>query len=227
MAGLGDVLIVGLGAARAPAIERRLAADGYNPVALREAGEDGCGPGFRGAGDGDIATLLEDRAPGFRPDAVVFVSDPPAAAAPGDTPVSQLIDALDGALVTAGLVAKALFTRDAPKPPARAVLVLDWAVTSTPRRTAASAVSGGLLGLARSWSLEFAPLGITANAIVAGPDAGADPVLDPADEAWLVRRPTPDDVAHAVSFFVDRRSSAITGQVLMVCGGRTAGRLTI
>jgi NAD(P)-dependent dehydrogenase (short-subunit alcohol dehydrogenase family) len=107
------------------------------------------------------------------------------------------------------------------------VLLLDWAVTAAPGRTAASAVSGGLLGLARSWSLEFAPLGVAANAVVAGPDAGADPVFDPTEESWLIRRPTPEDVAHAVSFFLDPRSMAITGQVLMVCGGRTAGRLTI
>ncbi|ROQ01953.1 NAD(P)-dependent dehydrogenase (short-subunit alcohol dehydrogenase family) [Stella humosa] len=210
-----DALIVGLGRATSPAVEQRLAADGYRVTVLSEDH------------DGDILAALEAAADEARPAVVVFLCALPDPAGPADLAVATMIDALDRALVTAGLVAKALFTKSPPPRPSRVVMVLDWAVTSTPSRTAASAVSGGLLGLARSWSLEFAPLGVTANAVVAGPDAGDDPVHEPGDESWLVRRPTPGDVAHAVSFFADPRSAAITGQVLMVCGGRTAGRLTI
>jgi NAD(P)-dependent dehydrogenase (short-subunit alcohol dehydrogenase family) len=33
-----------------------------------------------------------------------------------------------------------------------------------------------------------------------------------------------DDIANAVSFFADRRSSYVTGQVLYVCGGTTLTR---
>ena len=211
----GEALVVCLGHACPQAVEDRLAADGYRVTVLR------------GDGAGDVAALPEGGLADRRPAAVVFLAGLPAPAGPVELAVASLIDALDQTLVTAGILARDLFTRAPPPSPSRIVMVLDWAVTSTPGRTAASAVSGGLLGLARSWSLEFAPLGVTANAVVAGPDAGADPVLDPGEEAWLVRRPTPEDVAHAVSFFADPRSSAITGQVLMVCGGRTAGRLTI
>ncbi|MCC7276513.1 MAG: SDR family oxidoreductase [Alphaproteobacteria bacterium] len=219
MAGSGDALLVGLGRAALPAVAQRLAADGYRVLALREADE------APGAFD-DIAALLHARAPGFRPDAVVIAAAAPAPAPGGvdAVAVAALMDALDGTLATAGLVAKSLFAA-APPHPARAVVMLDWAVTSTPGRTAASAVMGGLLGLARSWALEFAPRGVTTNAVVVGPDV--DGARDPAEEAWLVRRPTADDAAHAVAFFLDPRSSAITGQVLLVCGGRTAGRLTI
>ncbi|BBK42090.1 hypothetical protein STVA_21100 [Allostella vacuolata] len=212
---VGEALVVCLGPVAPQAVEDRLAADGYRVTVLRLDG------------GGAVAALPEGGFADLRPGAVVFLAGLPAPAGPAALAVASLIDALDQTLVTAGILARDLFTRAPPPGPSRIVMVLDWAVTSTPGRTAASAVSGGLLGLARSWSLEFAPLGVTANAVVAGPDAGADPVLDPAEEAWLVRRPTPEDVAHAVSFFADPRSSAITGQVLMVCGGRTAGRLTI
>ena len=33
----------------------------------------------------------------------------------------------------------------------------------------------------------------------------------------------PEDVAQAVSFLLDARSGFVTGQVLYVCGGMTAG----
>jgi 3-oxoacyl-[acyl-carrier protein] reductase len=34
---------------------------------------------------------------------------------------------------------------------------------------------------------------------------------------------TPEDIAHAVSYFLDARSGFVTGQVLYVCGGMTVG----
>ena len=34
---------------------------------------------------------------------------------------------------------------------------------------------------------------------------------------------TPDDIANAASFLLDRRSGFVTGQVLYVCGGMTVG----
>ena len=34
---------------------------------------------------------------------------------------------------------------------------------------------------------------------------------------------TPEDMAHAIAFFLDRRSAFVTGQALMVCGGSSLG----
>jgi NAD(P)-dependent dehydrogenase (short-subunit alcohol dehydrogenase family) len=220
-------LIVGLGRARVPAVERRLEADGFAVLSLceDEEGEGFAGGGARGAGD--VASLLAARAPGFRPAGIVIASDLPAAGGVDDVSVGELVDALDRRLATAGLVAKSLLTPAPAHPSTRVVFLLDWVVTSAWGETAASAVMGGLLGLARSWSLEFAPLGVAVNAVVAGPEAGERPRRGLGDDPFLLRPPTPDDVAHAVAFFLDRRSSAITGQALLVCGGRTAGRITI
>jgi NAD(P)-dependent dehydrogenase (short-subunit alcohol dehydrogenase family) len=37
------------------------------------------------------------------------------------------------------------------------------------------------------------------------------------------RLAAPEDVAQAVAFFLDARSSYVTGQTLFVCGGQSAG----
>jgi NAD(P)-dependent dehydrogenase (short-subunit alcohol dehydrogenase family) len=90
-----------------------------------------------------------------------------------------------------------------------------------PGATTASAVTGGLIGLARSWALELGPEGITVNAVVAGAGVeGSDweQALPP-----IGHHPTDDEVAHAVTFFLDERSGGVNGQVLFVCGGLTPG----
>lgn len=37
----------------------------------------------------------------------------------------------------------------------------------------------------------------------------------------------PDEIAYAITFFLRRDASFITGQVLHVCGGSSVGRATI
>lgn len=100
-------------------------------------------------------------------------------------------------------------------------------------RTVYAATKAGLHGMTRTWALELAPFGITVNAVGPGPIATelfhqVNPPSSPRTQAIIngvpVRRlGTPDDVAQAVSFFGDQRSSFITGQVIYVCGGMTIG----
>jgi NAD(P)-dependent dehydrogenase (short-subunit alcohol dehydrogenase family) len=81
---------------------------------------------------------------------------------------------------------------------------------------------GGLLSLTRTWALEFAADGITANAIGPGPVDTETFRLNnaPATIAGVLeaipmkRLAVADDVAQAVSFFLDARSGYITGQML-------------
>ncbi len=100
-------------------------------------------------------------------------------------------------------------------------------------RTVYAATKAGLQGMAKVWALELGGYGITANAIGPGPirtalfDRG-NPHNSPKTRAIVDAIPVrrmgePEDVAQAVSFFLDARSGFVTGQVLYVCGGLTVG----
>ena len=96
-------------------------------------------------------------------------------------------------------------------------------------QTIYSASKAALVGLTKTWAAELAPYGITCNAVGPGP-VNTDmfrsvyPDGSAKQAAYLKRIPVgrigePDDVANAVSFFLDARTSFVTGQVLFVCGG--------
>jgi len=119
----------------------------------------------------------------------------------------------------------------------RIVLVSSRAVLGLARRTAYASTKAGMLGLARTWSLELAEYGVTANVVAPGPIAETEMFHDliPADSAKLAavtqavpvgRLGTPQDVARAILFFASPESSFITGQTLFVCGGTSVGIIT-
>jgi 3-oxoacyl-[acyl-carrier protein] reductase len=97
-----------------------------------------------------------------------------------------------------------------------------------PGRSAYVTAKSAQIGLARSWASELAPLGITVNTV--GP--GFIPVERHADvpgatrDAYLATVPagrigTPEDIAHAVSFLASAGAGFITGQRIVIDGGRT------
>ena len=96
-------------------------------------------------------------------------------------------------------------------------------------RTNYSASKAALIGMARTWALELAPHGITANVIAPGPIAtplyrAANPADDPKTQAALAAIPVgrmgrPEDIAAAAAYFLHADSSFVTGQTLFVCGG--------
>lgn len=88
-----------------------------------------------------------------------------------------------------------------------------------------------MISLARTWALELASHGITANAVAPGPIAETEMFHEiiPRDSAKLdsvtksipVGRPgTPADVARAILFFTS------TGQTLFVCGSPSVGSIS-
>jgi NAD(P)-dependent dehydrogenase (short-subunit alcohol dehydrogenase family) len=119
----------------------------------------------------------------------------------------------------------------------RVVLVSSRAVLGLATRTSYSATKAGMLGMARTWALELAPLGITVNVVAPGPIQTANfhgivPEGSPQVERIIQGIPVkrlgqPDDVARAVMFFADREAGFVTGQVLYVCGGTSVGSLTL
>lgn len=115
----------------------------------------------------------------------------------------------------------------------RIVNVSSRTVTGRANRTAYGMTKGGLLAMTRNWALEFAPHGITVNAVGPGPIDTAlfrrgnnfdNPEAQRNLRAVALGRfGTPEEVAQAVAFFLDARTSYVTGQMLMVDGGQTLG----
>jgi 3-oxoacyl-[acyl-carrier protein] reductase len=105
-----------------------------------------------------------------------------------------------------------------------------------PNCTSYNASKAGLIGLVRSAAIELAPKGITVNAVCPGL------VVTPMSQSLIShevygpqylrnipvgRFGTPADVASAVGYLVSSGASWITGQQIVVDGGRTSGTMVL
>jgi 3-oxoacyl-[acyl-carrier protein] reductase len=96
-----------------------------------------------------------------------------------------------------------------------------------PGRSAYATAKAAQIGLAHSWARELAQDGITVNAVAPGfvPVERHADVADEVRAGYLATVPagrmgTPEDVAYAVSFFASEEAGFITGQRVVVDGGR-------
>jgi 3-oxoacyl-[acyl-carrier protein] reductase len=99
-----------------------------------------------------------------------------------------------------------------------------------PGRSAYAAAKSGQIGLTRAWARELAPDGITVNTVAPGfiPVERHEDVPPEVRGAYLASVPagrigTPEDVAYAVSFLASEAADFITGQRILVDGGRSLG----
>jgi 3-oxoacyl-[acyl-carrier protein] reductase len=99
-----------------------------------------------------------------------------------------------------------------------------------PGRSAYATAKSAQIGLARAWARELAPSGITVNAVAPGfiPVERHAGVPGEVKDAYLASVPagrmgTPGDIAHAVSFLASEDAGFITGQRIVVDGGRSLG----
>jgi 3-oxoacyl-[acyl-carrier protein] reductase len=99
-----------------------------------------------------------------------------------------------------------------------------------PGRSAYATAKNAQIGLTLSWARELAPFGVTVNTVAPGfipVERHADVPVETRD-AYLASVPvgrmgTPEDVAHAVSFLASEGAGFITGQRIVVDGGRSLG----
>jgi 3-oxoacyl-[acyl-carrier protein] reductase len=87
--------------------------------------------------------------------------------------------------------------------------VLDGSLSG---RTAYATARSAQVGLIRSWARALAPLGVTVNTVA--------PVLVAGDEQADVPAPTRRAFAQAVSFVASEAAATVTGQRIVVDGGR-------
>jgi 3-oxoacyl-[acyl-carrier protein] reductase len=117
--------------------------------------------------------------------------------------VAQLERFVKGPVV----LGRALLPGMAARRAGRIVQVDSEAVDSPPSgRTAYATAKSAQIGLTRSWARELAPLGITVNTVAPG--------------SLPVERHAREEIAHAVSFIASEAASFITGQRIVVDGGR-------
>lgn len=119
--------------------------------------------------------------------------------------------------------------------PRRVVNISSVAATHGGLAAAAySAAKAGVIGLTRTMAVEWAPYGVTVNAIAPGfiatrmtaarDESGGEGMLPEVRERVIARIPvgragTPDDIAAAAAFFCAPDAGFVTGQVLEVSGG--------
>jgi len=228
------VLVTGGAAGIGAAIVERCRADGYEPVVIDRVG------------DGIVADLSDTESTAqalkeaLEGGPITGVVNNVGAVFPGsaeDQSLDELFSAWALNLRSAMQCTQALIPGMKEASFGRIVNISSRAALGKELRSAYAATKAGLIGLARVWALELGQHGITANAIGPGPIATelfakANPANSARTKAIIEGIPVkrigaPQDVAQAVSYFLDERSGFVTGQTLYVCGGLTVGKVTV
>jgi 3-oxoacyl-[acyl-carrier protein] reductase len=109
------------------------------------------------------------------------------------------------------------------------IIQIDSEVATRPRpgMSAYGTAKSAQIGLTLSWARELAPTGITVNTVAPGfiPVERHESVTEQARSDYLATVPmgrmgVPADIAHAVSFLASDGAGFITGQRIVVDGGR-------
>jgi 3-oxoacyl-[acyl-carrier protein] reductase len=181
--------------------------DEAQAAALVAAVEDGLGP---------LAVLVLN-ATGPQPNALVEEAG-------WDDHLAQLVFFVKSPI----LLGRAVLPRMRARGGGRIVHIDSEVALRPPRgRSAYVTAKAAQVGIAVSWARELAASGITVNSVAPGfvpverhADVPAEVVTRYLARVPMGRMGTPDDVAHAVSFFASPAAGFITGQRIVIDGGR-------
>jgi 3-oxoacyl-[acyl-carrier protein] reductase len=241
-------LVTGSSRGLGSAIARRLARDGMAvAVSGFGAGADALGVAgtIRDAGgvaDAFVADVTDERAVAELVDAVAQSLGPidvlvlnatgPQPEAPlADVPWEDHLAQLEYFVKSPVLLLRAVLPGMEARQYGRIVHVdSEVAHRPPPGRSAYAAAKSAQIGLTRAWARELAPLGITVNTVAPGfvPVERHEDVPAEVREVYRASVPagrmgTPEEIAHAVSFFASEAAAFVTGQRLVVDGGRSLG----
>jgi len=219
----GHAVVTGVSSGIGAAIAARLLRDGWSVTGLSRTNPGQHAPGFsHRAVDLLDPSQLPAALEGLRPTALVHAAGLMRAGSLGalDAEAGRTLWRLH--VEAASLLADQLV----PEMPdgGRIVLIGSRTASGAAGRSQYAASKAALVAMARSWALELAPRGITAN--VVAPAATETPMLrDPARTALPPRLPPigrfvrPEEVAAATAFLLGPEAGAITGQQVVICGG--------
>jgi 3-oxoacyl-[acyl-carrier protein] reductase len=227
-------------------IARRLAADGHavavndsqgGPAADAVAGEIRDRGGVAGAfgadvtDEVDVTDLADAVTSQLGPVDILVVN---ATGAQPEAPVTQVrwedhLEQLEFFVKSPVLLARALVPGMGAREFGRIVQIdSEVADRPPPGRSAYATAKSAQIGLTRAWARELAPLGITVNAVAPGfvPVERHDHVPAEVRTAYVTSVPagrigSRKDIASAVSFLASDASGFVTGQRLVVDGGRS------
>jgi NAD(P)-dependent dehydrogenase (short-subunit alcohol dehydrogenase family) len=219
----GHAVVTGVSSGIGAAIAARLLRDGWTVTGLSRTNPGQPAPGFsHHAVDLLDPSRLPAALEGLRPTALVHAAGLMRAGSLGalDAEAGRTLWRLH--VEAASLLADQLV----PEMPdgGRIVLIGSRTASGAAGRSQYAASKAALVAMARSWALELAPRGITAN--VVAPAATDTPMLhDPARSALPPRLPPigrfiwPEEVAAMTAFLLGPEAGAITGQQIVICGG--------
>lgn len=233
------VLVTGATKGIGWAISQQLADRGAHVVGIARNTQDIDFPGYLYACDladaGETEEVLRVIREKYPVDAIInnvgMVRPQPL----GEVELAALYDVYDLNVRAAVQVTQAFIPAMKARQAGRIVNICSRVVHGAYDRTSYSAAKSALLGCTYSWALELAPYGITVNAVSPGPTEtilfrkghpeGSDTERKALSSIPMGRFAQPDEVAHAVLFFLADEARYITGQELGVDGGGSlAGR---